>query len=100
MTILITGVAGFVGSHLVDYILREHPTAKIIGLKFAESPLDALSGTIDKVRFFDGDLLDVDFVDRVTRQVRPDKIFHLAALSAVQDSWKSSSMTFSNNIIG
>lgn len=99
MTVLITGVAGFVGSHLVDYLLREHPQVKIVGLKLQINTLDFLATTKDHIQFFDGDLVNPDFVDRVMSQTRPDKIFHLAAQSAVQDSWRSSSETLSNNII-
>lgn len=100
MTILITGIAGFVGSHLVDYLLREHPQVKIVGLKLQTNTLDFLAATKDQIQFFDGDLVNSDFVDRVMALTRPDKIFHLAAQSAVQDSWRSSSETLSNNIIG
>ena len=32
MNVLITGITGFVGSHLVDYILREHPDVEIVGI--------------------------------------------------------------------
>lgn len=98
--ILITGINGFVGSHMVDYLLREHPQTKIVGLQLTNSPLDLLEATKGHLELFEGDLLDADYVDRVLRLVRPDKIFHLAALSAVHDSWRSSSQTFTNNIIG
>lgn len=99
MTVLITGIAGFVGSHLVDYLFREHPHVRIVGLMLPKTPLDLLAETKDRLEFFEGDLLDTDFVERVLRQARPDKIFHLAAMSAVQDSWGSANKTFTNNII-
>lgn len=99
MTVLITGIAGFVGSHLVDYLFREHPQVRIVGMMLPKTPLDLLAKTKDRLELFEGDLLDADFVERVFRQSRPDKIFHLAAMSAVQDSWDAANKTFTNNII-
>ena len=40
MKILITGITGFVGSHLADYVLENHPTVEIFGLKRWRSPLE------------------------------------------------------------
>jgi nucleoside-diphosphate-sugar epimerase len=40
MRVLITGITGFVGSHLADYILENHPEVKLFGLIRWRSPME------------------------------------------------------------
>ncbi len=57
--VLITGITGFVGSHLADYLLDKHPKIKIFGLLRWRSPKDNIIHILDKVRLCDGDLADL-----------------------------------------
>ncbi|TAL40043.1 MAG: NAD-dependent epimerase/dehydratase family protein, partial [Methylovulum sp.] len=54
--VLITGITGFVGSHLADYILENHPDVKILGLTRWRSPKDNIEHIIDKITITYGDL--------------------------------------------
>ena len=56
--VFITGINGFVGSHLADYILAEHPEVEIIGLMPWHSPKDNIRHILDKVTLCYGDMLD------------------------------------------
>lgn len=101
MNILITGITGFVGSHLAEYCLSI-PNTKVYGTIFSHHLGDELKRVEhikDRIEFFECDLTNRIAVSRVLERVRPDKIFHLAAQSFVPASWKSPEHTLSNNIM-
>lgn len=100
MNILITGITGMVGSHLAEYILKEHPDATVHGLVRWRSPLDNIQGILKQLTLHHGDLRDLNSLVLIMREVRPDRIFHLAAQSYVQDSFKAPADTLHTNIIG
>lgn len=100
MKVLITGITGFVGSHMADYLLTEQRHVKIFGTKRWRSPLDNVIHLMDKVDFVECDLRDQGNVDRVVAEIRPDKIFHLAAQSFVPASFTYPAVTLENNILG
>jgi GDP-4-dehydro-6-deoxy-D-mannose reductase len=99
MRVLITGINGFVGSYLAEYILslKVH---KVFGTVRRRSNTDNLSEIKDKIKLIECDLRDSHSIDRVINQIKPDKIFHLAAQSFVPTSWKIPSETFESNILG
>ena len=98
--VLITGITGFVGSHLADYILAEHPSTAIFGLKRWRSPKDNIRHLLDRVYFLDGDLRDLSSLITVLSQVKPDVIFHLAAQSFVSTSYTAPADTAETNVVG
>lgn len=100
MKVLITGITGFVGSHMADYLLAEQKHVKIFGMKRWRSPLDNVLHLMDKVDFIECDLEDQSNVDDVISKIKPDKIFHLAAQSFVPASFVYPAVTLRNNIIG
>lgn len=100
MKILITGITGFVGSHLVDFLHSNHPDAEIYGIRRWRSKMDNLEDTKANIRFFDCDLKDAHNVYDIINRIKPDRIFHLAAQSFVPTSWESPTETFEINIIG
>jgi GDP-4-dehydro-6-deoxy-D-mannose reductase len=100
MRVLITGITGFAGSHLAEYILAEHPGVEVFGLVRWRSRMENILGILDKVVLKEGDLKDVVSLRAVLDQVRPDRIFHLAAQSFVPSSWKLPAETFAINAIG
>ena len=87
MKVLITGVTGMVGSHLADYILADHPGVEVHGLVRWRSPLENIAHLGASVRLHLGDLRDLNSLVRIMREVRPDRIFHLAAQSFVPASF-------------
>lgn len=100
MRVLITGITGFVGSHLVEYILAKHSGTEIFGIKRWRSPKDNIRHLLDKVTLFDCDLRDLGSLIRVFGEVKPDVIFHLAAQSFVTTSYTAPVDTLDCNITG
>lgn len=99
--ILITGVSGFVGSHLADYCLT-FPGVKVFGTIISHHLGDELKRVEDiknKIKLFECDLTNRIATARVLNQVRPEIIFHLAAQSFVPTSWKSPEDSLFNNIM-
>jgi len=98
--VLITGITGFVGSHLADYILADFPKVQILGLVRWRSPTDNIRHILDKVTLEFGDLLDLPSLKTILLRQKPDVIFHLAAQSYVPFSFLSPVATLGTNVIG
>ncbi len=87
-TILITGITGFVGSHMADFILAEKPNVRVVGTKrWHLSRLDNIEHLIGKIGMYDVDLTDPIGTRSMIEKVRPDRVFHCAAESFVSPSW-------------
>lgn len=82
---LITGITGFVGSHLVDYLLKQN--IEIHGLVRWRSPLENILHCLDNITLHYGDLLDISSLHQILGHHRPDVIFHLAAQSVAEDEF-------------
>lgn len=100
MRVLITGITGFAGSHLAEYILKEHPDVEVWGLVRWRSPLNNIIHIKDKLNLVEGDLKDYVSLREALKISKPDRIFHLAAQSFVPTSWKLPAETFAINAIG
>ena len=99
--ILITGITGFVGSHLAEYCLAM-PGVEVFGTVFSHhlgDELKRIEHIKDKVTILECNLQNRVAVQRVLQKVKPDKIFHLAAQSFVPTSWASPEDTLENNIM-
>jgi len=99
-TVLITGLTGFVGSHLADCILAKAPHMKVVGVTRWRSPKDNIRHILDKVTLEYGDVTDFPSILRVLEKYRPDFIFHLAAQSYVDFSFAVPIATLEANVIG
>jgi len=100
MRVLITGVAGFVGSHMVEYLLANHPDVEVCGADRWYTRKENIRHLDGRFRYDEFDMTDYNSVLGLMRQVRPDRIFHLAAQSFVPTSWKAPSETLTTNIMG
>lgn len=101
MRILITGITGFVGSHLAEYCLTQ-PDTKVYGAALSYNlahGLKRIEHIKDKIELLECNFNNRIEVDRVIRKSKPDKIFHLVAQSSVLASWQSAKDTLFNNII-
>ena len=98
---LITGISGFVGSHLAEYLL-ENTDWEIYGMIRWRSPLDNMQSFLDnpRVHFVYADLRDSIAVNNAIWIAKPDYVFHLAAQSYPQISFPSPLDTFETNIQG
>ena len=101
MKILITGITGFVGSHMADYILK-NSDAEIHAIKRWMEDTTNIKHLIDnpRVTLWSGDLLDYASIDRVMKLVKPNKIFHFAAQSFPESSFKNPVITLQTNVVG
>ncbi len=95
---LITGIAGFAGSHLAELLLSKG--IEVYGLCRPRSKTDHIESIINKLHLEDADLLDSHSLYTTIAKIKPDYIFHLAAQSFVPTSWVSPSVTLEVNIVG
>ena len=100
MRALITGLTGFAGSHLAEYILAEHPEVEVFGSYRWRSRTENVEHFGPRVTLIEADLRDYSSVHALLGQVRPDYVFHLAAQSYVPASWRAPAETLSTNITG
>ena len=100
MRILITGITGFVGSHLADYILDRNEGHEIFGLCRWRSPRENLAYAFSRISLVEGDLVDLACLIRHLEAIRPEVIFHLAAQSYVLTSFNAPLTTLWPNVIG
>lgn len=95
-TSLVTGGAGFIGSHVVKYLLdMGHETVvldDLSGGSEANIPADS--------RFIQGTICDADLVNRVVEKVEPDFVFHLAAYAAEGLSHYIRHYNYEVNVLG
>ncbi len=102
MNVLITGITGFAGSHLAEYILAHHPGVKVHGTVRWRSRMENIAPLVrkGKVTLHEADLKDISSLRKALRASAPDRIFHLAAQSFVPASWLLPSETFTINAVG
>jgi UDP-glucuronate 4-epimerase len=90
--VLVTGGAGFIGSHLCERLLKEGATVSIIDDLNDYYPAEwkhqnlASIGLVGTVRFLRADIADEEAVSALVKSVAPDAIVHLAARSGVRPS--------------
>lgn len=103
-TILITGGAGFIGSHVVRLFVNKYPEYKIVNL-------DKLTyaGNLNNLKdiekkgnyeFVKGDIVDADFIQKLFEERQFDGVVHLAAESHVDRSISSPTEFVFTNVIG
>ncbi|HET9947153.1 MAG TPA: GDP-mannose 4,6-dehydratase [Patescibacteria group bacterium] len=94
--ILITGASGFVGGWLAQHLLTLG-NAEIFGTYLNEESKES-SLVKDKITFIQADLHDKSVVETLIEKVKPDEVYHLAALASVGKSFKDPVGTFHTNI--
>ena len=99
MRALVTGITGFVGSHMADYLL-ERGDVEVFGAKRWSSRLRNVHHLLGGVQLIDYELTDYCSVRALLEEVRPDAIFHFAAQSFVSPSWSTAKWTFEVNVLG
>ena len=95
MRVLITGVTGFVGSYLADY-LSGTKKIELFGLR---RPGSGKKGPA-KVEIFDADVRNGKTLQKILKKIKPERVFHLAGAASAGQSWKDPAKTFENNIMG
>ena len=100
MKVLITGITGFVGSHLAEYCLALDQPIEVIGICRWRSPRENIEHLEDAIELHECDLRDASSVKALLAETQPERIFHLAAQSYVPSSWTSPGETITTNVIG
>lgn len=96
---LITGISGFAGSFLARLLLQEGQY-EVAGTYHSEKGLENIADIRERLQLSQVDLTDSELTETVVSRVRPDSIFHLAALASPVQSFKDPSFTFTTNITG
>jgi UDP-glucose 4-epimerase len=96
MKILVTGGAGYIGSHMVKILLEKgHDVVVIDSLERGfKDAVDA------RAKLIEGDLLNNEFVTKVFSDTHFDGVIHFAAYIAVGESMEKPGMYFENNVSG
>ena len=96
--ILITGGAGFIGSHLVDRLALDPSNRLVVLDNLRRGRLANLLPMADRVEFVQGDICDRSVVERAARGV--DLVYHLAAQSNVLGAVTDIDYSFRANVVG
>ena len=97
MKSLVTGGAGFIGSHIVDALVKNGDKVSVLD-DFSSGKRENLQGVLDKIDIIEGDIRDREKVAKAVRGV--DYIFHQAALRSVPKSLKNPELYNDVNING
>ena len=97
MRVLITGGAGFIGSHLVDHYVASGDAVTILD-NFSTGSKSNIAHLDGKVSTFDGDIRNVELVESMTKNA--DLVLHMAAALGVNTILESPLESMSTNITG
>ena len=102
MRVLITGITGFVGSHMADYLLKNVPDVKVFATRRWRSRDDNIKHFYgdDRVKFIEADLTDRGSLHGAIKMSKPDIVYHFAAQSFPETSFITPVMTLTINVIG
>lgn len=101
MKVLIAGINGAAGSYLAEYLVNEHPEVEVHGMTrwHSTSHSDNLAAIRGKYINHACDLNDLSSVVRVLREVKPVKIFNLAAHANVREAFEIPLAVLQNNMM-
>lgn len=95
MTILVTGGAGYIGSHTVLYLQQQSEEVIVLD-DFSKGHREALHD----VKLYEGNLANTVLLDKVFQENKIDAIIHFAASSLVGESMKKPLDYYENNVLG
>jgi len=102
MRVLITGITGFVGSHMADYLLKNIPNVKIFATRRWRSKEENIKHFFGnpQVVLEECDILDRGSLARIINIAKPDIVYHFAAQSFPESSFLTPVSTITTNVIG
>jgi len=95
--VLVTGGAGFIGSHLVDRLVADGSEVVVID-NLQAGKMENLESVLDRITFIKGDIRDVELLKRAIADV--DVVFHIGANASVPDSVENPRYDFETNALG
>jgi UDP-glucose 4-epimerase len=97
MRLLITGGAGFIGSHLADHYVAKGNHVTILD-NFSTGSKENIAHLAGKITSQDGDIRNIDLVEKLTKEA--DLVLHMAAALGVNTILESPLESLSTNITG
>ncbi len=97
-TILVTGVAGFIGSNFTRQYIDRYPNDTVIGID--DFSTGRRSAVDKRIVFYEGDVADLAFVKSIFKKHRPQYVVHFAARPRVSYSVEHPTETTISNIVG
>jgi len=97
MKVLVTGGAGFIGSHLTDSLLLSNDEITVVD-NFSTGNINNLDHAKSKINIIHGDIRDQNLIERTVNEV--DLVFHMAAALGVSNILNSTLDSISVNITG
>jgi nucleoside-diphosphate-sugar epimerase len=97
MKYVVTGGAGFIGSHITKKLIERGDIVTVVD-NMNTGKEKNLESVRDKINFVKGDILDMDLLDGITKDA--DGVFHQAALASVQDSFDEPDKYHNVNVNG
>lgn len=95
---LVTGIAGFAGSHLTEHLLSNN--IEVFGFFHPDHPTENLENSKSRINLIACDILDQKKVQSAIGDLKPELVFHLAAFSSPTQSFKNPRETIENNVFG
>lgn len=100
MKTLVTGGAGFIGSHLADALLARGDEVTVLDNFSTGKHQNLESALAAGADLIEGDILDRELVEKTLQSVRPQTVFHLAAQGEVQRSIEEPAFDATVNVVG
>lgn len=100
MKVLITGAAGFIGSHLADSLLEKG--YKVVAIDdLSVGKIENISHNLknDNFKFYEENILNFDVIDGIFSQEKCQTVFHFVANSDIQSSFANSDIDFKNTLL-
>jgi len=97
MNCLVTGGAGFIGSHIIDGLLEYGASIRVLD-NLSTGSIDNISHILNDIEFIEGDIRDVVLLTKAMQNI--DYVFHQAALPSISRSIKAPVETHNVNATG
>lgn len=95
MTVLVTGGAGYIGSHTVRHLVEQHRDVVVLdSLEFGDK------SRVYDIPIFEGDIADGRVIDKICRKYDISEVIHFAAYKAVGESMEQPLRYYNNNVSG
>lgn len=98
--VLVTGAAGFIGSHLARRLVRKGADVHVVTSEVSTMSPPRLFDIREEITIHEANLMDRSAMDVVARSVKPQLVFHLAAYTHVGKSWQRVDECVQTNIQG
>jgi CDP-paratose 2-epimerase len=103
MKYLITGGCGFLGSNIAEFYISKGENVIAFDNLYrhgSEKNLEWLHSLNGKFHFIKGDIRDIDVIEKVIKEEKPDVIFHFAGQVAMTTSIENPYLDFKTNVLG